>query len=293
MKKHLFACLALAVSLSSGTAFALNEKANSPYDYRIKSVVYNPLDVVEVDAVVGLATHIEVAPDETYVTHVFGNTGAWTFTHKDNNFFIRPMAELSDTNLTIITNKRKYYVLLRYIGTNTVKRPDGQLEERFIKTPWTMRKATVGLLYKFPFEDMKAANKKLEQRRIKEALSGMHSGPKNLDYLMSDNPESRSIQPTNIYDDYRFTYFVFPANAELPALYVIGSDGKESTVNASPAGKNNNVLVAQTTAKEWRIRYGDRVIGVVNNGFNPSLGANPNGTASPEVKRVLIEPEDE
>ena len=288
MKMQIISGLALAIALGSSSAYAVNQKTNSSYDPRIKSVVYNPLDVVELDAVVGLSTHIVVAPDETYVTHVFGNEGAWTFTHKDNNFFLRPMAELSDTNLTIVTNKRTYYVLLRYVGSNTVRDKNGQVKELFIKTPWTMRQATVGLLYKYPFEDMQAANKKLEERRIQEALNGKNNNPHNLNYQMSDEPEFRSLQPINVYDNYRFTYFVFPENAELPALFVIGSDGKESVVNADVEGKNNNILVAPMTAKGWRIRYGEKVVGVVNNGFNPSIGANPSGTASPAVRRVQL-----
>jgi len=45
--------------------------------------------------------------------------------------------------------------------------------------------------------------------------------------------------------------------------------------------------VAETTAREWRVRLGDRVVGVVNGGYNPALGASKTGTNSPVVKRVL------
>jgi type IV secretion system protein VirB9 len=39
---------------------------------------------------------------------------------------------------------------------------------------------------------------------------------------MSEQPEMRSIQPVHVWDNYRFTRFEFPANAELPSLHDLG-----------------------------------------------------------------------
>lgn len=269
------------------SAHALDKGRESPYDYRIRTVEYNPMDTVEVDAIVGLATHIQVAPDEQYVTHAFGQSGAWAFSHVENNFFIRPMAEESDTNLTIVTDKRTYHILLNYIGSYT-KKENGKDVEQFIHTPWTMRQATVAVRFDYPMEDMAKANKELQERRVQEALNRADPAEAvNLNYRMSNGNDSRSIQPLNVWDNYNFTYFKFPANATLPTLFVIGPDGEESVVNASVEGDHNNVMVARQTAREWRIRYGDKVVGVVNDGFNPSLGGSITGTVSPNVERVL------
>ena len=278
---------ALAAALVSAPALALNEKTDSPYDYRIKTVIYNPMDVVQIDGVVGLQTLIQFAPDEVYVTHNFGASKSWELVNKDNNVFIRPIDELSDTNLTVVTNKRTYFFLLHSIGSNTVKGPYGQLKEEFIKTPWSMRKATVGVIFKYPFEDMKVANKKLEERRVREALAKGNNGPVNIAYTRSDEENSLEIRPTHTWDDFRFTYFEFPANAALPNVYMIGPDGKETIPQTHIEGEYSNIIVAETTAREWRVRLGDRVVGVVNGGYNPALGASKTGTNSPEVKRVL------
>lgn len=288
MKKSLLAGLALAVAVASNSAFALNEKTNSPYDFRIKSVVYNPLDVVELDAIAGVSTHIQLAPDETYVTHVFGEDGGWTLSSRENNIFIRPLAELSDTNLTIVSNKRTYYIVLHNISYRETKQSDGSIKKDFIKTPWKERQATVGLIYKYPFEDMAIANRKLEERRVQEALNKAGTtGPRNIDYQMSDEPGTEYIRPTWVWDNFNSTSFEFPANAELPTIFVVGSDGKESVVNVSPEGENHNILVVPQTAKMWKVRMGDKVVGIVNGNYNPSLGANPSNTVSPEVRRVL------
>ncbi|EPR8095388.1 TrbG/VirB9 family P-type conjugative transfer protein [Pseudomonas aeruginosa] len=286
MKRNIALAAALAVALSTGPAWAVNPKTDSPYDYRIKTVVYNPMDVVELDGVVGLQTHIQFAPDEVYVTHNFGAQDSWQLTYKDNNVFIRPVAELSDTNLTVVTNKRTYYFLLRYIGSKPVKGEDGKVRDAFITTPWTMRKATVGVIFKYPFEDMKVANKKLEDRRVREALAKASNGPFNVDYRRSDDKQTRDIVPKHVWDDFRSTYFEFPANAPLPVVSVIGADGQETIVATHIEGQYSNIIVAETTAREWRVRLGDRVVGVVNGGYNPELGASSTGTNTPEVKRV-------
>jgi type IV secretion system protein VirB9 len=280
--------IALAVVLASSSAFALNEKTDSPYDYRIKSVVYNPMDVVELDGVQGLATTIQLAPDEVYVTHNFGGKDLWELTFKDNNISVRPISALSDTNLTLITSKRTYFFVLHYIGGTPVKQPDGTVTEEFIKTPWKVKQATLGLIFKYPFEDMAAANKKLEERRVRDALARPHTGPKNLNYRMSIKPLADGIQPINVWDDYRSTSFKFAPNAELPTVTVIGSDGKETIVNTHPAGEYSNIIVADGTARQWRLRYGDKVIGIVNDGYNPSLGASSTGTVAPDVKRIKL-----
>nr|ELT7649162.1 conjugal transfer protein TraO [Citrobacter freundii] len=49
-----------------------------------------------------------------------------------------------------------------------------------------------------------------------------------------------------------------------------------------------NIIEVETVAKEWRIRLGDKVVGVRNNNFAPGAGAVATGTASPDVRRVQI-----
>ncbi len=113
-------------------------------------------------------------------------------------------------------------------------------------------------------------------------------GAKNYQYVMSEQPEMRSIQPVHVWDNYRFTRFEFPANAELPQVYMISASGKETLPNSHVVGENRNIIEVETVAKEWRIRLGDKVVGVRNNNFAPGAGAVATGTASPDVRRVQI-----
>ncbi|CAZ15878.1 TrbG/VirB9 family P-type conjugative transfer protein (plasmid) [Xanthomonas albilineans] len=282
-------CVFLSAAVLAGPAFAVETPRSSPYDYRIKTAVYNPQDTVIIDAVVGLATHIAVEPGERYVTHVFGDSEAWSFAHVENHFFIKPKEARGDTNLTIITDKRTYHILLRYIGDYKANSTNGKQETRFIHTPWTMRQATLELTYTYPQEEALRAAAARQEAKVQSALAAPEFAPgrRNFSYQMSDDPKVQSIAPINVWDDYRFTYFKFPPNAELPTIFVIGADGKESTVNVRTIGRERNIIQAQMVGREWRIRYGKKmVIGLINSGFDPNQGANTTGTAAPNVNRV-------
>ncbi|WP_139519829.1 TrbG/VirB9 family P-type conjugative transfer protein, partial [Escherichia coli] len=247
------------------------------------------VNVVKIDAIAGVATHIVVAPDETYITHAFGDSESWTFAHKMNHFFVKPKQAMSDTNLVIVTDKRTYNIVLHFIGEETKKNADGTVSKSFIETPWAVRQAVLQLTYEYPFEQQEKAKSAADKKRITQKLKQTaFAGAKNYQYVMSEQPEMRSIQPVHVWDNYRFTRFEFPANAELPQVYMISASGKETLPNSHVVGENRNIIEVETVAKEWRIRLGDKVVGVRNNNFAPGAGAVATGTASPDVRRVQI-----
>lgn len=280
---------ACAFLLMAGTAYATSNPVGSPEDHRIKTVKYSPTNTVTINAVAGLAVHIVVAPDEEYVTHVFGDPNAWAFAHVKNSYFIKPTSrDFADTNLVIVTSKRTYNILLRAISSYTTKGDDGKPVEHLIHVPWTMKVATVQVTYEYPYEKARESDRAREAKQVAAALEAWeNAGPINTNYLMSDEADARSIQPLNVWDNYRFTKFRFPENATLPTIFAVGPDGKESITNVSIEGENNNIVVVHSVAREWRIRYGKKVVGVVNQGYDPTRGANPSGTSAPNVRRVI------
>lgn len=282
----------LGATLFTASAHALQPLIESPDDYRIKTVPYSKTDLVKIDAVVGLQTHIWLSEEEEYVTHAFGDPNAWELAEHGNHIFIKPRAADGDTNLTLITTKRVYNILLEYIGDWESTDEHGNTVRNNIQTPWSLRRATVQLRYTYPEEEhareMAAAEAEREQQRIADALSGNYGeGEVNLAYIMSNDRGSESIAPMNIWDDYRFTYFKFPPAAELPTIWAVGPDGQEARVNVHPQGANSNILVAQQVAQTWYIRSGQRVIGVINNGYDPTKHNEFTGTSSGQVRRVI------
>ena len=291
MRPVMLPIIAALVLSSIQPAFAAGQKSDSPYDHRIKSVVYNPADTVVVNCVIGLSLTITVAPGEHYVTHAFGDSNDWRLSQKDNHIIIWPMNAKSDTNLTLITDRHVYQILLHFIGSRSGSSDLGNSADTFIRTPWAMKSATVALNYTYPDDDRRAALAKTNEQRVKDALSNASDqGLANISYSRSDDAGTQDIRPENVWDNYRFTYFKFPANAELPDIFYINAAGKEATPNVHIEGRNHNIVVAENVARQWRIRARDKVIGVLNTDYNPSLGANPSGTVSPYVHRVLKSP---
>ncbi|WP_427047280.1 TrbG/VirB9 family P-type conjugative transfer protein [Halomonas casei] len=288
MKHSIYWCLLVAGAfLAPLPALAVDDGTASTFDHRIRTVTYNELDTVRLNGVVGIATHIRVAADEEYITHAFGEEGGWAFSNVENNYFVRPMAENANTNLTIVTNRRVYHFLLNYIGSYTVQE-EGQPVERFIENPWSMRSATVGVRFEYPLEDEEEQRQERDRMRVAEALSKRDSNaPVNMRYQRSNEESARDIAPVNVWDDYTQTWFKFPQNAALPIVYRIDANGQETLVNVTVEGPYNNVIRASGVAREWRVRYGDQVIGIINDGYNPSIGGHPDGTTSPNVRRVI------
>src|SRR5699024_150680 len=239
--KATIAALSVTAVMAATPAMAIEPMSSSPNDHRIKTVVYNPTDTVKINAVAGLSVHIVVSPGEKYITHVFGDAKAWAFAHKDNHYFIKATAkDFADTNLVIVTNRHTYNILLHAVSSYTTKGEDGEPVKHLIHTPWTRKVATVQVTYKYPKAEQAKVAEANEERLIQQSLkTGKESGPKNLNYRMSSDPDARSIQPLNVWDNYRFTYFRFPANAPLPTIFAIGPDGKETVANVSVAGDNH------------------------------------------------------
>lgn len=77
-------------------------------DSRIKTYIYNNKEVYLLVLHFGFQSNIEFARGEKVQTISLGDTYAWKITPLDNMLFIRPLEKNIRTNMTIITNKRKY-----------------------------------------------------------------------------------------------------------------------------------------------------------------------------------------
>lgn len=76
----------------------------------------------------------------------------------------------------------------------------------------------------------------------------------------------------------------FPGNPAIPAIYTVAPDGQETI---APTTMRGDMAVVATTSREFRLRYGNEVLRVINLGF-PAVGANPGtGTTTPEIVRTV------
>lgn len=256
--------LALLVAAIAAPALALDEPLSSEFDNRIRYTVYNPRDVVHLDAVIGIATHIVFEEGERYVTHAFGDAQAWSFAVEGNHVFIKPKADNAETNLTIVTDRRTYYFKLRY---------------------WPTRRAhaVYGLSFTYPDTEARKARELAEAAAVEEGFAAERQGY-NLNYTMSGDTD---IAPINAWDNNEATYMKFPGNRDIPAIYMVDADGNESIVNRNTIGEANEIVTLHKVNAKWILRLGDRALAIWNEAYDPNGVRNTTGTASPAVKRVI------
>ncbi|WP_336293857.1 P-type conjugative transfer protein VirB9 [Bartonella sp. CB169] len=263
MKKLVFfALLSSFSSLYTVPAQALKTPSNSQYDHRIRYVTYNVADVVQIETVLGVATHIILEEGEQYITHAFGDSDAYAFAHKGRHIFIKPKAEFANTNLIIVTDKRSYKFRLLF------------------------RNDRAGATYELAFHYPDISAQKLEESsKNLEVERGFYKGFKgyNLSYTMSGD---KDIAPINAWDNGRITYFKFTANMDMPAIYVVDAEGNENLIPRTVVGSGNDIIAVHKVNPKWLIRLGNRALAIFNEAYDPNGIPNTTGTVSSVVHRI-------
>jgi type IV secretion system protein VirB9 len=241
-----------------------------PYDARIKTVAYNASDVVKIIGHYGYSTDIEFAPGEHVQNIALGDSLAWEVAPAGSHLFVKPREDKAVTNATVVTNKRVYQLSLdaRHVAGLTGAHSAGMFFE-----------------VRFRYPDDAAALAQAQRAGADRArlLAKLDATPKpiNWDYYACGE---RSLWPSEVYDDGRFTYLRFPNAQEIPAVFIINADGTESLVNGE---MRNDDYVVQTTARKFVLRRGKSVACIQNRSYNPRGIATPTDTISPDVQRTI------
>jgi type IV secretion system protein VirB9 len=230
---------------------------------RIRYVEYDPDEVVKIDGVVGVVVHIVLDPAEKYVAHAFGDGRAWDFAYRAHHLFLKPAALDADSNLTVVTDKRSYHFALKL-------RTDKNLVPTY----------EIAFRYREP-RQRKA--QQVQERAMEEAFA-RPPATASLRYSMSGDSD---IAPVNCWDDGQFTSFKFAGATDLPAIYMVDADGKESIVDRHTTGAANEVVVVHKVARRWVLRLGNRALAIWNDAYSAEGRSNDTGTSVPDVKRVL------
>jgi type IV secretion system protein VirB9 len=234
MFEHLLTWRALALLLclsAPAGALALENPRASRLDHRVRYVNYHPADVIQLDAVIGVATHIQLEPGESYVYHVFGDSQAYAFTYKNNHLFFKPTAEDADTNLIVITDRRDYSFRLSYSDN----RGSPALYKLVIRYPEVEAR-----------QRAQAAQKAALERALQTA-----SHPIN--WTAYTRSGDAAIAPVHAWDDGRQTWLQFAPEADIPTVYRVTPDGQEVITNHHMADERTMVLhrTAAWATKCW------------------------------------------
>ena len=240
--KRIFASILLLLA-APGTAFAQG---------RSEQFSYSPNRVFTVVGQRAIQTLIQFAEDETIENIALGDAAAWQVTpnKRANMLFIKPLYARGRTNMTVVTNRRRYLFDLAIAG------PKGR--------------AIYAIQFVYPEDQMAAA---LLARRAETMLGGeamLPGDPAPAEPPAPPKPEintgwrmtgDRQLLPARIYDDGDSTFIAWSPSTEMPGVFVIGSDGKEGPVNFTVRG---DYIVVDGVAPRYVLRLG-KAIGLLTN----------------------------
>lgn len=259
----LLAALLLAAPIASR---AERIPTGTKQDGRVKNVKYSASDVVKVVGRYGYNTLIEFGADEIVTDLALGDTLAWEVAPSSNRnlLFLKPREDNAATNLTVVTNRRIYHFMLQALQHRN--KPSAS--------------AAFGVRFHYPAEEAAAAAAAAKEQRARLALQ-QEERPANWNYWACG---AKQLRPVEVYDDGRFTYMRFPGAQEIPAIFLVNSDGSESLTNGQMRGSR---YVVFATAAKFILRKGNAAACIENRSFNWYGINTTNGSSSPSVQRVL------
>lgn len=235
--RTLLAVLAMSVALA-GPALAADAPRPGAVDPRIRTVAYDPDQVVRLTGYFGIQTMLEFAPEEHIENVSIGDALGWQVTpnKKANLLFLKPLDRTAATNMTVVTDRRRYVFELVVAGPKATTKDLAYVVRFLVPAP-----APVMVAAPPPPTAPTARNSAY-------AVKG-----------------DAAIQPTKVFDDGAATYFAWPAQADLPAVFVVGADGVEGLANAVV---RDGYLVVDQLAPRFILRSGKSSLTVTNGAFS-------------------------
>lgn len=271
MNRPLVAAVLAAVLVTP--AYAEQRPRSAGYDPRVQTVAYNPMNVVRVVGAPRSSTQIVFGPGEEITQVAIGDSEAWLAQPAGNLLFLKPTAARS-TNAQVVT-----------------KLPDGRLRSYQLQLVAVPAKA--GAIYAVNFTypgdeqaaraaaQAQAAAAQLERIAQQRLALSWAEGPRNWRYVAQG---SKMLEPTEVSDNGRQTAFRFPGNMRIPTIYTAAPDGTETIV---PYTVVNELVLVQTTARQFTLRDGQQVVRIINQGFDPVGRNTRTGTGTSDLTRTV------
>ena len=241
----------LVVLLLGVPAAAVQVPTAGPIDPRIRTVVYNPREVVTITGQMGYQMVVSFGTGERIENISVGDSLGWQVTpnKKADLLFLKPIDKLPSTNMTVVTNLRRYNFELIAVAAST------------------RRMQTYDIRFVYPNEELAA-----QSLAVPEAPVSDSAPPDNWNFAYS-YAGSKAIVPARVFDDGRFTYFQWPESVDTPAVFAVGSDGKEALVNHVVRGR---YFVVEQVSPQFILRSGAAATQVYNDALKvaePGAGA--------------------
>ena len=288
--------LALVATLPCA-ALARQIPASGSKDNRMRTVIYDPAQVVRLSTLTGTALVVTFATSEKISAVAVTDSKNLAAMPRENFLFLKSHDVLPSQPVIVLT--KGPHGVRRYVFELEAISPARQAAEQ--------RDIYYSVEFRYPrdraqellarsrarAQELLAAQRRQDRARrarmVHDALERAtqpQAQPKpssktNWRYVAQGN---RTLTPDIIYDNGYSTFLHFRGNTRMPALFRINPDGKEATV--SPSVKND-WLVVGIVAPGWRLRDGKTSLNIWNRAYDPAGRSPATGTASSAVRRVM------
>ncbi len=244
-------------------ANAENSPTPGPADSRVRNIVYNPRDVVNILGHYGYQTLIRFADYEQIENISIGDSLAWQVVpnERGNLLFLKPIEKDAATNLTVVTSTPSATdpsgVMQRiYVFALQANSADHHNSNEFT---WTVQ-------FHYPGDETALLNlRERHQSLTSDSIIGPSPSidPSGWNFNYSFSGERQQV-PVKIFDNGTFTYFEFDSKTDTPAIFMVDADRNESLVNGVRQGK---YVVVHRVAQQFTLRNGEIVTCIFNDSY--------------------------
>ena len=232
--------IALSLIGSVTQGFAEIAPRRGAADPRVRTVFYNPANVVSVDASHGVSTMIVLGDAEKIETVAVGDSLSWKIepNNRGNIIFLKPVEAKTTTNMNVVSDKHVYTFILR-------AHAESEGDQTY--------------MVKFRYPDEEANSKLLAeaQRLVSEPnRDSFQFEDTNTDYRFRGDGE---LKPKNAFDDGVKTWFRF--EGDIPAIFIVEGGKREILANFRREG---DYIVVDKIAKQWMLRRADYALCLFN-----------------------------
>jgi type IV secretion system protein VirB9 len=264
-------------------------------DPRLREVIYDSLAVVTVPVKRGVVTLVALDPDEA-ITEVAAGLGgdcakpgaAWCIAAQPGgrNLFVKPKSMASAANtVAVVTDRRSHSFRFVVLADGDSKPPVYRLVVKAPRirvarpVPQSSNEAPISPAAAVAIAPPAPSPQQIVRERLQAKPHVLNSS-----YSIAEGSASEDIVPVLVFDDGRFTYLRFPGNREIPAVFHLLADGRETLLNAR---MEDDLLVVDRVSRRLMLRAGQAVVAVWNDAFDLDGVPPDGGTTVPGVRRSL------
>ena len=261
-------------------------------DPRLKWVVYNEREVIEVRGHYGFQTLVQFGAAEEVTDVSLGDGLAWQvdIPARKNLLFLKPVEAFAATNLTVLTTRAaldgsgervRVYVFSLVAMVPQEEEISGALHraESDARLDPSAAPATKPadftwvIHFHYPQDQAERLALRVRRHQVRQESrvspgragdeTGIDPASWNWQYTFAG---AATQAPVNVFDDGQHTYFQFDPKMRVPAIFMVHEDETESLVNVVRRGR---FLVVHDLGRQFTLRNGDVETCVFNEGFNP------------------------